>query len=145
MKQGERRQRILDAYRRDPSATLRELAQRTGLKSQATVRFHMMKLEQEGLVVRNTEVGKHVRPRRTPLRQAVSPQMLPAAEFSGKANRGEGAFKPKKARGDKELQARIDMVVAKAKAAGAGPGEDVIRTVRVPGGHFSGIKASRIG
>jgi hypothetical protein len=107
------------------------------LKSASVARFHMIKLEQEGLVVRNKQVGNHTsRPRR---------RSTPTQRSWNQINRGEGAFKPKKARGDKDLQARIDMVVAKAKAAGAGPGEDVIRTVRVPGGHFSGIKASRIG
>ncbi len=64
-------------------------------------------------------------------------------------NRGESAFKPKKASGDAELQARIDAVVAKADAEGTGRGgsafssADVIRYVRPKYGRFMGFRATK--
>lgn len=53
-KHGESRQLVLDAFRNDPDATVRELAERVGLEL-TTVHYHLIKLEKEGVIRRNHE------------------------------------------------------------------------------------------
>lgn len=53
---------VLEAYRADPLASLSQLAAKTGF-TVPTVRHHMIKLEAEGMVVRNTSRSPK---RRTP-------------------------------------------------------------------------------
>lgn len=146
------REKVLAAFRADPSVSVSELVERTGL-SHTTVYHHLVQLDKKGVIVRNTQVG-------TPTgmkgkkRSAVSKSSgQQSAGSKPEINRGESAFKPKKARGDQALQARIDAVVAKAKGLDtgealldhrAGPGEDVIRVVR--GKMFKmRVRASKVG
>lgn len=54
-KPGESRQKVLDAYRDNPSGTLREFAYVTGLAI-SSVSYHLRNLEKEGLIYLNRQI-----------------------------------------------------------------------------------------
>lgn len=85
---------LLAAYRNNPSATIRELAQEIGV-SPVTVSHHLENLEAEGLIVR---------------------------EHNEKQSKLT----------EKQLQARIDAVVEKAKQRETGVQHDVVRHMNRP-------------
>jgi len=126
----ETRSKVLKAFRDAPDATVRELAERVNLSIQGTY-YHLTMLENQGLIKMHHEKGN---------RNGQYHFKLPMDKLSeirrnaAKAVRGDGAFKQTRSEKTKELQERIEAVVAKAKereARGDVPaGVDVIHDFR---------------
>ena len=101
------RLKVLTAFRRDPCATLRELAKRTGM-SLSGVQYNMTALAGEGLITYNREVGNY---NHKSHKGATQTQQSWNRMKQTRLERRDG------------LQARMDKVVAAAKekeASGAG-------------------------
>lgn len=103
---------VLRAYRRNPSATLKELVQATGY-SKTAVYYHLGNLQNEGVITRERK------PRRVYVQtvKAVKPSVMidPQKSAAGRQGKGGDAFSPRKSTKDKGLQKRINKVVREAK------------------------------
>ena len=94
------RSKVLAAYRRDPNATMRELAERTGLYV-SSVHYHLTKADQEGAIHLTHETGN---------RTGKYRYRIPMEKLS--QIRRDAA--QKKSKSDPDLQKRIDLVVEHA-------------------------------
>lgn len=108
------RSKVLAAYRANPEATQRELAAASGVAF-STMRYHLMKLEEDGLVVLRKTYRVTIK------RKSKHPEALKSQER-----------RTEKKMSNKELQKRIDMVVAKALAREGRTQHDVVRHVNRP-------------
>lgn len=156
MKNNPRHTDLLEALRENPRASYRELAEATGMVI-SMVSYHLGILEDEGLITRKSNTARSIHINEHPIpapnrrkRPKKKKVVQPNSKRWNTINRGESAFKPKRARNADELESRIDAVVAKAKAKekadakNAGPSVDVIRVV--PGKIFrAGMKAHKVG
>lgn len=122
------RQRVLDLFRADPYQPLKQLAERIGL-SQASVSLHLCALERDGLIVRPKLVCDTSRQASAPSDR--SQQWV--AVKTGAIQRGEGAMRARKARGEDALQARINDVVKNAEKEGACFRADYLKLNRLGG------------
>lgn len=108
---------ILRELRRNPNATLRNLAKATG-QSLTNVLHHVRALQADGVITRTDQR------RARKARAAVDTKKADA----GRQGRGVNAFVPRvKPKGKTDIEKRIDAIVMRAKAAQAqDPGYDVI-------------------
>lgn len=121
------RVKVLEAFRKAPLSSVRELAQAVGT-SAASVSLHLCALEQDGLIVR----PKLVRTWNTASAPSEGSKQWNTTK-QGAIQRGEGAMKPRKAKGADALQARIDEVVKNAEKEGSCFRADYLKLVKLGG------------
>lgn len=117
------REKVLAAFRSNPMAQLKEISRQVGV-SEASVSWHLGKLEQDGIITRPRVV-------RDTRKQASKPNEKSKAWASvnqkGAISRGEGAMRGRRGSGEDALQERIDAVVAKAEKGGTCFRADFVR------------------
>lgn len=125
------RLRVLEAFREDPLASVRELAQILGM-SASNVSSHLSNLQSDGLIVRPKLVRtwktatppKYDSQRNFGLTERILPRgrgnLSNSAKRSedGRKGKGADAFTPKEAKWWTQAQARIEQVVQEAEAKG---------------------------
>lgn len=120
----------MELFRSDPNATVRELSERSGL-AVCSVHYHLVKLDEAGLIKRNTERGN---------RTGRYTQHISADELTKIRKAGASKAAKNKKQKDISLEERIDRIVARAKREAGRPTFD---------NHFvingGSLKAHRIG
>jgi len=169
--QGTRQYEVLAAIRafRDAkgiSPTIRDLMAMMQFKSSNTISYYLRLLEDEGLIHRGTYLSRSIvvtghapsSGPRVKLWTGTIPEQISVSIVHGKrtisdelrakrvaaGKKGRGIDAMKSVRGDPELQARIDMVVTRAKASEAGPHVDVMYGSQYRIRHGS-LKAFKVG
>lgn len=123
------RETILREFRADPYRSVTELAAAVGV-TPASVSGHLIKLEHEGLIKRPKLVYDTSRQASTPVQES---QRWASVSKKGAIERGEGALKVRKARGEDALQKRIEKIVAEAEKGGTCFRADFIKLERLGG------------
>jgi predicted ArsR family transcriptional regulator len=138
IQRGDRRQAILDEYRRNPDASLHEIARELHINVR-NVHYHLTMLERMGIVkLRHRMGGPH-----GPYKFKISMEKLSKirSEAATKSRGVDAHFQLKKSK-IQSLEARIDMVVKRAKEREAkDPGYDVMQgktRLRLTGAHRVG-------
>jgi DNA-binding MarR family transcriptional regulator len=128
MKNGTRA-KVLDAFRANPYQTVTEMGEALGL-SAATISGHLCALERAGEIERQRLIHDTSRQASTPSDRS---QMWVSVSKKGAVERREGALRPRRARGEDALQARINEVVKNAEEHGTCFRADYIRLDRLSG------------
>ncbi len=143
---------LLSVLRNDPRMSIQEMCDAMGIKAKSHVHGLLKKLEDEGLIQREPNLSRSVsiggvRLPRSEMKARHAPKYSKTnyekKTAAGKQGRGTSALQSKSAKRQTEA-ARIEMVVARAKAMEANGGYDVIHDHR---NHFySGrVHAVKIG
>jgi DNA-binding transcriptional ArsR family regulator len=123
---------VLALVRENPSITIVEIRRATGM-SRGAVYHHLINLDNEGAIHRNTLRGNYKHKPHSIVVKKLRKE-VPAEKRSEYARRGRGnnAFVPRKQKRNDALQARIDMVVKKALMRENNIQHDVVRHVNGP-------------